>query len=147
MPGVLSGVTTVCLRSKTFSAYCSQGSPLKLSSACEACLVLPADLQSEHAISAHWWYTIKRETTVCNESAVSNDPRQTNAKKIKTKKNPSTYSNTFTKPKSSCSFYTGQRRWCTSSHSTYVKAEPSIMLCRWVLFFPPEVASFLLQGI
>lgn len=55
-------LTTVCQCSKKFFPYCSRGRPVKLSSACEGCFIPPANLQSCRAISAHWRYTVKKES-------------------------------------------------------------------------------------
>lgn len=55
-------LTTVCRCSKKFFPYCSRGRPVKLSSACEGCFVPPANLQSCRLISAHWRYTVKKES-------------------------------------------------------------------------------------
>lgn len=89
---LLSGVRTVCQCSKTFSLYCSQGSPVKLSSACEACFIQPADLQSNQCYFSTLAIHYKKGNweTVCKESTVSNDPIQINVTEPFFKKHPPT---------------------------------------------------------
>lgn len=60
---------------KSFFPYCSRGRPVKLSSACEGCFIPPANLQSCGAISAHWRYTVKKDS---KGQFVKKAQRQTN---------------------------------------------------------------------
>lgn len=127
---LLSGVRTVCQCSKTFSLYCSQGSPVKLSSACEACFIQPADLQSNQryfsTLAIH--YKKGNWETVCKESTVSNDPMQINVTEPFFKKHPPIGTQPLSLNQAAV-FYTCHRPRCMSLYSIYVKVEHLVPSC------------------